>query len=773
MKWSAFLLVLLALQRRLYRCACEPLWNDVCTQEDTIGLPFCDTALDIVRRVDDLLQRIPTTSQTQMMGSYSTGYDPLHIPAYNWWSEGAHGMMQKSCYPTKKDNRTACPTCFPCPSTMASSFNDTLFLLMSSAIGREGRAVSNIRDHVTDMGDGLTYWSPVVNMQRDPRWGRNQEVPGEDPLLTSRYAVQYVKGLQQKRIDDATSTQPMQLAACCKHFVANSLEKWKNYSRHEFDAVVSEEDLREYYYPPFVACVKEAGVAGIMCSYNALNGIPSCVNEPLLKDYLRDGLGFDGYVTSDCGAVYDVADYHHYTKDHVVSAALAVNASTNVNCGHAYQYFLNYALRLGMVTPEVISSNYRSLLTVQMKLGLFDQPKSKNPYAKLGADDIDTVEHQQLALEAAEQGIVLLQNKATGNTPVLPLQRNQRIAVVGPHSNATTAFKSNYFFRRCPPLGGVNDGDSCILTPFAAISQANEGGTTVSARGCDVHGKEDIAHAREVAASADAIVMMVGLDRSQEDEGLDRVETTLPGYQVELVHAMLELKNPRTVLVLVNGGSISLGPRLLKTQAIVQAGYGGQSASQALANVLFGVYNPSGRLAATMYPPEFVQQVPMTDMNLRTGIGRTYMFYRGEAEFSFGDGLSFSEWTVEYEYSYDPVPQEGDGGKISLAATLTNKGPLAGRQSLLLFAISSKELHTRKANHQARQRLIDYAGTVQILNVGQAETLEFELGASSLAHGYDLVVLEPNGVRTKLGSWKDLILNAKFSSTTTHLSPKA
>eukprot|EP00977_Amphora_coffeiformis_P029680 scaffold42300_cov168-Amphora_coffeaeformis.AAC.4 len=336
------------------------------------------------------------------------------------------------------------------------------------------------------------------------------------------------------------------------------------------------------------------------------------------------------------------------------------------------------ALEQGFVTEESIQDSLRTLLTVQMKLGLFDQPKNESLYADLGTNDIDSPLDQQLAIEAAEQSIVLLQNR---NQSTLPLPKGLKIAVVGPHMNATTTLLGNYRGRRCP---SGRDKD-CVMTPLTAISQANTGGTIVSALGCHVDGPwENISEAKEVSATADIIIILVGLDRSQEDEGKDRVETTLPGHQIAIVEAILELEKPHTVLVLLSGGTISLGSRLLATPVIFQAGYGGQAAAEALANVLFGSYNPSGRLAATMYPPDYINQIALTDMSLRSGVGRTHMFYRGSAEFSFGYSLSYSQWTVEYEYAYD-----GRSHQLTLLATLTNRGPLMGRQSILVLAVNS------------------------------------------------------------------------------------
>lgn len=528
---------------------------------------------------------------------------------------------------------------------MGNAFNRTLYQLVGAAIGWEGRSISNLRGrHDGDVGDGLTYWSPTINLQRDPRWGRNQEVPGEDPYLTGQYSTAFVTGLQH----ETNSGQRLQgVAGCCKHYLANSLESWNGTDRHKFDARIDDDDLHNYYLPPFKDCVtsrSSTNVQGVMCSYNSVNGVPACANQYLLNTILRDRWNFDGYVVSDCGAIHDIISGHRYAKNNAEASALSKNASVDVNCGGTFQADDGLRKALfedGTVTREIVQRSFRRMAAVQFRLGLFNA-SSKKEAAKHPERDVETINspsHRNLALEAALQSIVLLEN----HNEFLPLDNNNNemksIALIGPHYNATEVFLSNYHGSKC----GCNNNEkcqekrlnkdfSCIDTPLEAISRRFRHRTTQvrSLLGCTVAGEndenfeEELEKATKLAMESDAVVLFLGLDDNQEREELDRTEITLPGNQPKLLRKILEVAGDKTAIVLIHGGSISLGDDATTSQAgsILSAGYGGEAAAEAIARVLFGEYNPYGKLATTWYPSEYVRQIPLTEMGLRVGVGR-------------------------------------------------------------------------------------------------------------------------------------------------------
>lgn len=363
-----------------------------------------------------------------------------------------------------------------------------------------------------------------------------------------------------------------------------------------------------------------------MCSYNAVSvpgvfdNVPSCANDWLLQTTLRDSWRFDGYVTSDCGAIKNECTPEpegHGTFNCTVAAARSVQAGTDVDCGPVYGSDLADAVAGGFLTEQQVDLSFARLTNIQMELGLFDSNKEAQPYFGLGLDDIDTPEHQTLALEAAQQAVVLLKNDGD----VLPLAKGAKVAVIGPHFNATQLLISNYHGSRCP--SSPNDF-SCIVSPLEAITTANVGGSVSGSPGCTVAGSstDEIAAAIDVAKAAEVVVLAVGIDQTLEREGKDRVNTTLPGVQPELVQQVLALKGKKVVMVLFSGGAMSLGPLKDATSTIIAANYGGEMAAVALADVLFGDYNPSGKLAATMYPPEYVNQIPLSEMGLTVGPGR-------------------------------------------------------------------------------------------------------------------------------------------------------
>ena len=386
-----------------------------------------------------------------------------------------------------------------------------------------------------------------------------------------------------------------------------------------------------------------------------------------------------------------------------------------------------------------------------MLLGLFDNDKDSQPYFNLGVQDIDSPEHQNLALEAARQTVVLLKNEA-GTLP-LGQKGAQNIAIVGPHFNATSLLLSNYHGSRCldPGVSGPGSGKNfdCIVTPLEAITDRNAkagGGWVKGAKGCEVDSKDGsgIAEAVALAGEADVVILAMGIDDRQEREGLDRTITTLPGLQVELVNAVLKAKGGKDViLVLFSGGAMSLGPLKDGVATIVSAGYGGEMGSEGLADVLFGLYNPTGKLAATMYPPDYVNQIPLTEMGLTVPPGRTHMFYTGTPEFTFGSGLSYTKWGMEWGEDVSEAKDDSGAmvwslsdGEISnernITVHLTNVGNThAGQQTVLLFWRPTNNSHPALKSY-LRQKLAGYKGTPEALRPGERATLQFKVSPEVL-----------------------------------------
>eukprot|EP00948_MAST-09A_sp_MAST-9A-sp1_P000287 g287.t1 len=736
------------------------LWSEVCTQAETKSLPFCDMSLSVEERAADYTKRVSLADKAANMVNSGKGIPSLSIPPYQWGSEGLHGPLQP-CVCDASNVTCKCPTSFPCPSALGTAFNDSLYFLIGKADGREARAINNLRNHVTQnvYGDGIDYWSPTLNMQRDPRWGRNQEVPGEDPMLTGNYASNFVQGLQGEV--EGLDNDHVQIAACCKHFIANSLEDWEGHTRYDFDAHVPLDDLMDYYLPPFRSCVMEGRAKGVMCSYNAVTATrgnnstplfsnqPSCANTWLLNT-LRDTWKFDGYVTSDCGAIQNECDPEpkgHGVYNCTEAAAASIKAGTDVDCGGVYGGNIVSAVNGNLLKEEDVDAAFARLTKQQMLLGLFDNDKSKQPYFNLGIDDIDTSAHQQLALEAAHQSIVLLKNDGA----ILPLKSGSNIAVIGPHFNATKLLVSNYHGSRCldPNVQGPGSGQNfdCIVSPLRAIALANSGnGWTKGAQGCDVASNDTsgIAEALSLAKSADTIILAVGIDQTQEREGLDRTITTLPGVQLELIDNVMKLakgKDPETsktvILVTFSGGAMSLGALKDSIPAIISAGYGGEMGGRALSDVLFGKYSPSGKLAATWYPSDYVNQIPLTEMSLRVAPGRTFMYYTGTPEFPFGHGLSYSSWDLSWNEKSAKVASDILVSLSSLSSNewpilevrIANKGEFAGRQTALLFWEPVGDHHPAK-KLKLQKKLVSYVGT-EMIPAGEERTVSLMLNRAA------------------------------------------
>lgn len=624
--------------------AAAPSYTDgVCDNKLIADLPFCNGALSFDERVDDLVARIPLEETFGLLVNNASAVESLHLPAYGWWSEGLHGVALSPA--VQFEDPTSVATSFPQVISLAASFNRTLFYKVGEVISTEARAFYNAR-HA-----GLTFWTPNINIYRDPRWGRGQETPGEDPFLAGEYAVAFVRGLQGEAPEDrrknvsATEPKPnkfLKVSATCKHFSSYSQEV----PRHRNDAIVSKRDQLDTYFPAFEDCVKRGHVSSLMCSYNAVNGIPACADKALMTDLVRKQWGFDGYIVSDCGAVADIIYNHHYTQTAEQTCASTMSAGMDINCGDFLSTHAKKALESGLLRKPVIHKALKNLFRVQMRLGMFE--KGGQPFADITPKMIDTPAHKQLALEAARQSVVLLKNE-NATLPLNPgtfSSNDVPLALIGPHFNASEVLLGNY--------QGI---PSHIVTPLEGIAKYTAHVT--HALGCKVSGEKvpDFEDAEQVATDAAQVILFVGLDQTQEREEIDRAHLKLPGFQNELIELVLRKAKKPIVLVVISGGGVDLTAykNHPKVGAIIFAGYLGQAGGQAIADVLFGAYNPSGRLTQMFYTDEFAKQVSIYDYNMRptpeTGNpGRTYRFLSNFdlAVYWVGEGLSYTKFDFEW-----------------------------------------------------------------------------------------------------------------------------
>jgi beta-D-xylosidase 4 len=721
--------------------------SGVCDSATIAGLPFCDSALPLDERVQDLLARIPLSAAAGLLVDNSSAVPSLGLPSYQWWNEALHGVARSPGVAWREPTPVA--TSFPQVISTAASFNRSLFHQIAEAISTEGRAFYN-----SDTA-GLTFWTPNVNIYRDPRWGRGQETPGEDPFLTGEYAVAFVRGLQGEEMesDAQETTKPKFLKAsgCCKHFSSYSQEE----PRHRNDAIVTQQDQADTYFPAFEDCVKRGHVSSIMCSYNAVNGIPSCADKGLLTDLVRTKWKFDGYIASDCAAVADVIYEHHYTQSPERTCATTLSAGMDLNCGEFLRQHLDSALAQGVVSKEMVYTALGNMFRVKMRLGMFE--KGGQPFNTITPDSIDTPAHKQLALEAAQQGIVLLKNE----DKTLPLDASAfasangpSIALVGPHFNASDTFLGNY-----------NGTPSHIVTPVEGVSKY--AGNVKFSLGCRVAGDviPDFDEAIKVAAAADRVVAFVGLDQTQEREEVDRYHLKLPGFQKALLDRILSAAKKPIVIVVISGGSVdlSLYKDHPKVGAIVFAGYLGQAGGQAIADVLFGEYNPSGRLTQTFYTAEYTQVMSMYDMNMRPTLatgnpGRTYRFYTGPPVYTFGYGLSYSDFSLAWQAQAPPSvadtftlsrnlqkEQELDVNTCAVQTNVVvkNEGSMAGRHTVLVYAVPPQA----GTNGRPVKSLVGFEVT-PVLAPAQQTELQFCLRSKAFA-----LANEDGDVKVATGTW--------------------
>ena len=579
---------------------------------------------EALEKAQELVSKMNLQEKSEQLTYQAAANERLNIPRYNWWNEGLHGVA-----------RAGLATVFPQAIGLASMFDDEFLERIADAISTEGRAKYNENIKHGDRGiyKGITFWSPNINIFRDPRWGRGQETYGEDPYLTSKLGVAFVKGLQGKG-------KYLKIAACAKHFAVHS---GPEALRHEFDAQVSKKDLYETYLPAFEACVKEGDVEAVMGAYNRTNGEPCCGSKTLLSDILREQWGFKGHVVSDCWAILDFHMNHKVTSTATESAALAIKNGCDLNCGNVYLQMM-LAYKEGLVSEEDITRSCERLMATRYRLGMFDD---NCEYNKIPYEENDSKEHNEMSLKAARKSMVLLKNDG-----ILPLDKSKlkSIAVIGPNANSQLMLSGNYFgtaSKYTTIINGINDvvGDSVRI-------YYSEGCHLYKDKVEELAEPDDrLAEAVTMAEQSDVTILCLGLDSAIEGEqgdasnsagAGDKLNLELPSPQKRLLKTILDNGKP-VIVVLGVGSAITLSGMEDRCSAILNAWYPGSHGGEAVADLLFGKYSPSGKLPVTFYKncdnlPEF------TDYSMK---GRTYRYMEEESLYPFGYGLTYSKVAIE------------------------------------------------------------------------------------------------------------------------------
>ncbi|WP_100613317.1 glycoside hydrolase family 3 C-terminal domain-containing protein [Confluentibacter citreus] len=697
--------------------------NDNTSQSETISssnvydsLPFYNPSLSIDERVEDLISRLTVEEKISQMMNGTPSIERLQIPPYDYWNEALHGV-----------GRTCAATIFPQAIGIGATFDADLAFRVSSAISDEARAIYNA---TSEKGfhlqyNGLTFWTPNINIFRDPRWGRGQETYGEDPYLTSILGVAFVEGLQGDNPDY------LKTAACAKHFAVHS---GPEQVRHEFNAEVSQKDLWETYLPAFKALVN-ANVESVMCAYNRTNGEPCCSSNYLITEVLRNKWDFKGHVLTDCGALEDFYKQaneggHGVVDTPVQAAALALKSGVSLNCGVVYEQLLD-ALKEGLITEQDIDTQLAILLKTRFKLGLFD-PKGSNPYDAISMDVVNGETNRALAKEAAQKSMVLLKNNG-----ILPLKNDlSKYFVTGPNASNIEVLLGNYY--------GVN---SNMVTILEGISAAILPTSQLQYRlGAMLNQKSinPINYAIGHAGSSDVTIVVLGLSSTlQGEEGDsidsstagDRLDYDLPKNQVDYLKQLRETadKNPedkKPIVAVITGGSpMNLAEVQELADAVLLVWYPGEEGGTAVADILFGNVSPSGRLPITF--PKSLDQLPaFDDYSMK---GRTYKYMNEEPLYPFGFGLSYTSFTYSDIKVTNKTISKSDTVKVQVK--VMNSGKVKSDEVVQIY-ISDVQASVTVPNFQ----LINTKRVT--LEPGTSQNLEFEVAPK------DFEIVKEDGTRT-------------------------
>ncbi len=661
---------------------------------------YLDPAEPIEQRITDLLGRLTLEEKASQLNHLNTGVPRLQIPMWGGWNQTLHGVWSKE--PT---------TLFPAAIAMGATWDPELVHTVADAMSDEARALYQAKADGPRSKHGLVYRSPVINISRDPRWGRIQEVFSEDPFLTGRMAVAYVTGLQGGDINH------LKVAATVKHFAVNNVKT----GRQHLSAEVDERNLMEYWLPHWRAAIMEAHAQSVMSSYNAINGTPDATNHYLLTDILRVKWGFDGFVTDDLGAVALLTGSRpgrereagqRATEDPVEAAAMAIKAG-NDSDDTEFEVNIPLAVKRGLLTTSDVDGALRNVLRVGFRLGAFDPPES-SPYSKITMSSVRSPEHLALSLQTAKESITLLSNKRN----FLPLKREavHSIAVIGPAGS--TDYETGNYYGKPARKEGVAEALRELSSGKIDVRYEKGAGFVEAADPALV------AKAVDLAKKSDVVILCMGTNLQVEAEGKDRRDLNLPGAQEQLLEAVAAA-NPQTVLVLMNAGPLAVTWAQDHLPAILAAWYPGEAGGTAIARTLFGDDNPGGHLPYTVYAN--LDGVPPPN-EYDVSKGYTYLYFKGLPLYPFGHGLSYTH----FEYSRLSVSAKSvnSTGHIDVSFDVTNAGDRAGDDVAQLYT------------HQVKSNVVQPIKSLRAfkrvtLQPGETKRVSFTLPASQLAF-YDV-----------------------------------
>ena len=661
--------------------------------------PYQDIKLSAEQRTDDLLQRLTLEEKVSLMQNASPAIPRLGIKPYEWWSEALHGIA-----------RAGRATVFPQSIGMAASFDDVLLYEVFNAVSDEARAKNrNFNEKGQyDRYKGLTVWTPNINIFRDPRWGRGQETYGEDPYLTGRMGIAVVRGLQGP--EDAKYNK---LHACAKHYAVHSGPEW---NRHNFNAEnIDPRDLWETYLPAFKDLVQKAGVKEVMCAYNRFEGDPCCGSKRLLTQILRNEWGYKGIVVSDCGAIGDFFQPHHHNThpDATHASVDAVLSGTDLECGDNYKS-ITEAAKQGLISEEKINTSVRRLLKARFELG---EMNPTHPWAEIPYSVVDCPKHKELALKIAHESLVLLQNKDN----LLPLNRQMKVAVIGPNANDSVMQWGNYNgfpSHTVTLLEGIR-----AKLPQTQIIYEPICGLTDAIHSKDITAQKSVLNEQvlmDKVKDADVIIFAGGISPQLEGEemdvsvtgfkGGDRTDIELPAIQREVL-SLLKNNGKKVVFINFSGSAMAIVPESENCNAILQAWYPGQAGGSAIADVLFGDYNPSGRLPITFY--KGLEQLP--DYENYSMKGRTYRYMTEEPLFPFGYGLSYTRFSYGKAKLNQSKLQKGE--KVILTIPVKNVGQQDGAEVVQVYISRPDDKEGPQKTLRAFQRVNIAKGEKQNVNI--------------------------------------------------------